>query len=238
MVERGFTALKTNMVFPGEPATVYMPGFEGGPAYPDLNPTTPLLRHVERLMGTFREAVGDEVDLCLDLNFNFRTEGYLQVARAVEPFNLLWLEVDTYDPHALLHIKQGTRTRICSGENLYTTRQYRPFFELHAMDVAMVDVPWNGFSQAVKVAALAETYEVNVAPHNYYSHLATFMSAHLCAVVPNVRIMETDVDDVPWKDDLVTQPPLIEQGHLRLPTGPGWGTELNEAEVRKHPWPK
>ena len=57
-------------------------------------------------------------------------------------------------------------------------------------------------------------------------------SAHLCAAVPNFRIMEIDIDDVPWKDDLVTSVPEIENGELLLPSGPGWGEEV----VRTQPW--
>jgi L-alanine-DL-glutamate epimerase-like enolase superfamily enzyme len=74
-----------------------------------------------------------------------------------------------------------------------------------------------------------------VAPHNFYSHLATMMSAHFAAVVPNLRIMETDPETVPWQDELVTVKPRIDAGHLTLPTGPGWGTEVDEAAVRAHP---
>ena len=112
-----------------------------------------------------------------------------------------------YDPEAILQIKQSTSTRICTGENLYYMRDYIPYFELHAADVFMIDVAWNGFSQSKKVGDLAEIYQLNVAPHNYYSHLSSFFSASLCAVLPNVRIMEIDIDDVPWKDDLVTEVP-------------------------------
>ncbi len=97
-----------------------------------------------------------------------------------------------------------------------TTRQYRRFLELHAMDVAIIDVPWNGFSQAVQIGRMAEAYEINIAPHNYYSHLADLHSIHLCAVLPNVRIMEIDIDDVPWKAELVTRPPAHQgRPHLR-----------------------
>ena len=103
------------------------------------------------------------------------------------------------------------------------------------MDVAIVDVPWNGLAESAKIAAMADTYEVNVAPHNFYSHLATMMSAHLAAVVPNLRIMETDPDMVPWQDDLVTVKPDVRGGYLYLPTGPGWGTEVDEEAVRAHP---
>jgi L-alanine-DL-glutamate epimerase-like enolase superfamily enzyme len=53
--------------------------------------------------------------------------------------------------------------------------------------------------------------------------------------VPNLRIMEIDNDFVPWYDDLVTVAPTVENGHLKLPSGPGWGTEINEETVRAHP---
>jgi L-alanine-DL-glutamate epimerase-like enolase superfamily enzyme len=238
VVSRGFTALKTNIVLPGDPAQVFMQGFGGGAGTTDQVVTPAIIRAIENLIGTFRGAVGPEVDICLDLNFNFKTEACLRIAKAVEPFNLLWLEIDMYDPDALLQIKQSTTTRLCSGENLYTLRGYRPYFEKHAFDVAMIDVPWNGFTQSKKVGDLAEMYELNVAPHNYYSHLSTWMSAHLCAVLPNVRIMEIDIDDVPWKDDIVTEPLDIKDGYLRIPSRPGWGVDLNEREIAKHPWHK
>ena len=173
----------------------------------------------------------------LDLNFNFKIEGAVRIARAVEPFRLMWLEVDMHDARSVAEVSRRSPVPICSGENLFTMRQYRPYFELRAMDVAMVDVPWNGFAPSNKIADRAESYDINIAPHNYYSHLSTFISAHLCAVSPNVRIMETDVDDVPWKDEIVTHTPRIEAGHFILPDRPGWGTDLVEEAVKKHPWP-
>ena len=79
---------------------------------------------------------------------------------------------------------------------------------------------------------------MNCAPHNYYSHLATFISAQWCAAIPNARILEYDVDDVPWRDDLVSTVPEVVAGELRVPPGPGWGVELDEDVLRAHPWPK
>lgn len=238
VVRRGYSALKTNVVIPGEDAAVYSPGFASGLGSTDGVVTRPILDAIVRLIGTFREAVGPDVGIALDLNYNFRTEGVLRIAKELEPFDLQWLEYDNWDPEALLQIKESTTTRICSGESLVTSRQYRPFLEKHAMDVAMIDVPWNGFAPSRRVADLAEIYEINVAPHNYYSHLATLHSAHLCATIPNVRIMESDVDDVPWKDDLITARLDIQNGHLAIPTAPGWGAEVNEEVLRAHPWPK
>jgi L-alanine-DL-glutamate epimerase-like enolase superfamily enzyme len=236
VARRGFTALKTNILFPGEPALGYFPGFGQGPNSTDQTVNKVMLQHIETLIGTFRDAVGPEVDICLDLNFNFKPEACLRIAKMLEQFELLWLEIDMYDPAAILQIKQATTTKICTGENLYYMRDYLPYFQLHAADIFMLDVPWNGFSQAKKVGDLAEVYQLNIAPHNYYSHLSSFISASLCAVLPNVRIMEIDIDDVPWKDALTTRTPEIVDGHMVIPTGPGWGTELNEAAVKQHLW--
>ena len=236
VVSRGFTALKTNIVIPGDPATVWFGGFGRGLGTTDQVVSAQLLRHIETLIGTFRDAVGPDVDINLDLNFNFKPESAMRIARVLEQFKLLWLEIDMYDPEAVLQIKESTSTTICTGENLFYMREYLPYFQLHAADVFMIDVPWNGFSQSKKVGDLAEVYQLNVAPHNYYSHLASAVSASLCAVLPNVRIMEIDVDDVPWKDDLATVKPEIVDGCYTVPTGPGWGTDLNEEVAREHPW--
>jgi L-alanine-DL-glutamate epimerase-like enolase superfamily enzyme len=103
------------------------------------------------------------------------------------------------------------------------------------MDVASVDVIWNGFAQSRKIADLAETHEVACAPHNYYSHLATFIAAQWCAVIPNVRMLEVDVDDVPWREELTTAVPEIGAGELVVPSGPGWGCDVREDILRAYP---
>ena len=101
---------------------------------------------------------------------------------------------------------------IASGETLLERRDFRPYFEAYAFDTAIVDVIWNGFYESLKIAALADVYEVNVAPHNFYGHLASAISAHFCAAVPNFRIMEIDIDGVPWRDEIVSTPPVIDNG--------------------------
>ena len=237
VVERGFTALKTNVIFPGDTASVHFGGFGGGPGTTDGNVSSQVLRHIETLIGTFREAVGPDVGINLDLNFNFKPEACMRIAKVLEQFDMLWLEIDMYDHEAIRQIKDSTTTKICTGENLYYMREYLPYFECRAADVFMIDVPWNGFAPSKKIGDLANVFQLNVAPHNYYSHLATHMSASLCAVLPNVRIMEIDIDDVPWKDDLTTRVPDITDGYMKIPTRPGWGTDLNEEVAKAHPWP-
>jgi galactonate dehydratase len=234
VVERGYRAYKTNVVVPGEEPRVLMPGFgEGGGTLRADEIADALVG----LLQAFREGTGGEARPIVDLNFNLEPEGISRVARALEPFDLHWLEVDLFDPGALAHVRHVAPMPICSGENLYGSRGFRPFLEAQGMDVASVDVLWNGFHQAKKIADLAETFEVNCAPHNYYSHLATFIGAQWCAAIPNARILEYDVDDVPWRDELVTALPAIEGGELTIPAGPGWGVEIREDVLREHPWP-
>jgi L-alanine-DL-glutamate epimerase-like enolase superfamily enzyme len=211
-----------------------MPGFNA-PFAPERVPDRRITKDLVAQMEAFREGAGPEVGLHLDLNFNFRTEGYIRIAQAMEAFDLAWLEIDSYDPAALATIRRSARTRVASCESLFGRRQYRPFLEQQSVDVAIIDVPWNGILESVKIAAMAETFEVNVAPHNFNGHLGSLMSAHFCAAVPNFQVMEIDIDDVPWKDALVTRPPVIEAGELLLPSGAGWGAEVNEEVVRAHP---
>lgn len=235
IVARGFTAFKTNVVMPGKAGTWYS-GFDGLMGPNDEYAPNWLLRHIETLIGTFRDAVGPDCDINLDLNFHFKPEACMRIAHVLEPFNMHWLEIDRYDPESLLQIKQSTNTKICTGENLFYMHDYLPYFERHAADIFMIDVPWNGFAPSKKIGDLAEVYQLNVAPHNYYSHLSSLMSASLCAVLPNVRIMEIDIDDVPWKDELTTATPEIIDGYMTIPTGPGWGADINEDVARAHPW--
>ena len=229
-VRRGFTALKTNIFTPGEPANFWTRG--------DANLDHATLDTAVRLIGTLREAVGPRVDICLDLNFRFRPEACIKLVRALEPFDLRWIEIDMYDPAALRDISDAAPMPLASLESLNTVRDFLPFLEGHAVDVAVIDVPWNGLAQSVEIATLAATYEINVAPHNYYSHLATFIAAQWSACVSNLAMMEVDVDSAPWRDDIVTALPEIADGHMRIPTAPGWGTDLDEVAIAEHPWPR
>jgi galactonate dehydratase len=233
--ERGFKALKTNiLIFDDEP-NVYMPGFTSTPGWPELNVDKKLIEGLRAQLLALREGAGPDIGIHLDLNFNFKTEGYLQVVRALDDLGLTWFEIDLFDPASLRIIRDSVRTPIASCESLYGLRGFKPYFEQYAMDVAIIDVPWNGIWQGHKIAAMAEAYEINIAPHNFYGHLSNLMSAHLCVTVPNFRIMEIDIDDVPWKDEILTQIPEIKDGQLKLPSGPGWGTDLNEEVIRAHP---
>jgi L-alanine-DL-glutamate epimerase-like enolase superfamily enzyme len=233
--EKGFGALKTNIFIyqDGKPQG-WRPGF-GSPFYPELNVDKTVLRNLRLHLEALREGAGPDVDLLLDLNFNAKTEGYLRILRAIADLDMFWVEIDSYSPEALGLIRRQSPHPISSCETLLGLREFLPYFREQAMDVAIVDTPWNGVWQSMKIAAAAEAHEVNVAPHNFYGHLSTMMNAHFAAAVPNLRIMETDIDRIAWDHELFTHVPMIEDGHLVMPDRPGWGTEPNEDGLRAHP---
>lgn len=235
-VTRGFRAVKTNpLSLEGGKLKMFESGFRVHPKLLDRNIDNRFIHDIERMLAAFREGLGPDIGLMLDLNFAQRTEGFLRVARAVEPYDLTWFEIDMHDAAALARVRHGSNAPIASLESLHGLKSYKPYFEAQSVDVAVVDVPWNGLWESVRIATLADAYEVNCAPHNFYGDLATLMSAHFCAAIPNFRIMEIEVDDVPWKSDLVTSAPVIENGELLVPTAPGWGADIDEEALKAHP---
>lgn len=233
--EKGFTALKTNIFhYEGDKIKGWSPGF-GQPFEPERNIERKTLQNLRRHLEIVREAAGPDMDILLDLNFNARTEGFLQILREIEDQDLLWVEIDTLDPKALAVIRAQSRHPISSCETLIGLRQFLPYFQNQSIDVAIIDTPWNGVWQSLKIAAAAEAHEINVASHNFYGHLCTMMNAHFSAVVPNMRIMETDIDRVSWDHELFTHVPEFKDGYLILPDRPGWGTDPIESALAAHP---
>ena len=233
--DKGFTALKTNIfLYEGGAPGGWRPGF-GVPFLPELNVDTHVLRNLRTHLAAIREGAGPDIDLLLDLNFNAKTEGYLKILKAIADFDMFWVEIDSYSPEALGYIRRQSPHPISSCETLLGLREFLPYFREQAMDVAIIDAVWNGVWQAMKIANAAEAFEVNIAPHNFYGHLATMMNAHFAAAVPNLRIMEIDIDRLPWDEELFTAVPEFENGHLVVPDTPGWGTEPVEEAIMAHP---
>jgi L-alanine-DL-glutamate epimerase-like enolase superfamily enzyme len=233
--DRGFTALKTN-IWRYEDGKIlgWAPGF-GKPFAPDLNVDRKVLRGLREHLEILREAAGPDVDILLDLNFNAKTEGYLKILREIASLDMFWVEIDTLNPQALAWIRSRSAHPIASCETLIGVQEFLPFLREQSMDVAIVDTPWNGVWQSMKIAAAADAHEVNVACHNFYGHLCTMMNAHFCAAVPNLRIMEVDIDRIAWDHELFTHVPEYVDGHLVMPDRPGWGTEPVEEALRAHP---
>jgi galactonate dehydratase len=234
--ERGFRGLKTNVISFDEPSVRDRPfGWARHPAAAGRRYDDAMLGATIRTLEAFREGAGPDMEILLDVNFGYNGDGYSRIARAVAPFDLTWLELDGLDPAALAALRARSTVSLGSGESLFGLEAYLPYFEARALDVAIVDVVWNGIAESTRIATTAAAYGVSVAPHNFYGHLATMMTAQFCAVAPNLSLMELDVDGVPWRDDLVSEAPRFVDGELLLPTGPGWGVEVDEDAIRAHP---
>ena len=228
----GFGALKTNLLALG---TGRKPVVQRGRDQFAYNIDGALIAMIVDQMTAFREGAGPGVGLMLDTNFNYKPEGYRQIAKAVEPLGMTWLEMDTYDAAALAAVRRSTSTPIASLEALFGIGSLRPFAEAGAVDVGIIDAVFNGLHESVRMAALLDAYEINVAAHNSHGPLGSLISAQFCAVIPNFRYLELDVDEVPWRKSLMSHAAVVENGEYVLPNRPGWGAELNEAVALEHP---
>ncbi len=230
---RGYTAIKTNLFALSDhpDAVPVLP--HGTDSAGDL--PEPARRNAELIVGTFREALGPDVGIALDVAFRFKLGGAIKLADALERYTLMWLEVESFDPDALRLIRESTKTTICTGESLFGTVGFKRYLELHAQDIIMPDLAWNGITMGKKIADMAHAYDVLCAFHNCHSPLTTLISAQVAATIPNFFILEFDQDDAPWRDDLMTHPFEIANGHLQLPTRPGLGSDLIDEELLKHP---
>lgn len=231
--ERGYTAVKTNLFALTDRPDALPIANHAGDHPGNLPPGA--RRNAEAIVGTLREALGPDVDIALDVAFRFKLGGAIKLAQALEPYNLMWLEVETFDPDALRLIRESTKTTICTGESLFGTQGFRPYLERHAQDIIMPDLAWNGITMGKKIADMAHTYDTLCAFHNCHSPITTLVSASVAATIPNFFILEIDEDDPPWRDDLMTHPFEIRKGYLQLPQRPGLGSDLIEEQLLKHP---
>jgi galactonate dehydratase len=99
----------------------------------------------------------------------------------------------------------------------------------------MPDFAWNGITMGKKLCDFAHAFDTLIAPHNCHSPINTLVSAAICATIPNLFIQEFDVDDAPWRDELMSHPFEIRNGHLQLSNRPGLGSDLIEEQLLKHP---
>src|ERR1700675_1484777 len=226
--EKRFSAMKTNIfVYTDGKPQGWRPGF-GSPFEPEINVDRKVLNNLCMHLEAIRDGAGPDVDLLLDLNFNAKTEGYLKILRAIAEFDMFWVEIDSYNAEGLAYIRSHSPHPISSCETLLGIREFLPYFRAQSMDVAIIDAVWNGVWQSMKIANAAEAFEINIAPHNFYGHLASFMNLHFAAAVPNLRIMEIDVDRLEWDKELFSHEPVFENGYLAVPDRPGWGCEPDE----------
>jgi galactonate dehydratase len=185
-----------------------------------------------------REAVGPNIDISVDMHGRYDTSAAIRVAKALEPFNLMWLEepVPPENIDAMREVKRSTSTPICAGENLFLRYGFRDLIEKQAVDVIMPDIPkCCGLSEGRKIANLAEIYYIAFAPHNVCGPLGTMASCHVCASIPNFLVLEWHwLGREYWDTLVITDKPVIENGYITVTDKPGLGLEINPDVAKKY----
>ena len=185
-----------------------------------------------------RDAVGDRMEVALEMHSNWNLPSAIRIAKAVEPFDAMWFEdpVPMNNLDALAAFKASTHVPVTASETLATRYSFAAMLEKRAASIVMFDVGWvGGLSEARKVAAMAEAHHLPVAPHDCAGPVAYMAAAHLDFAVTNCFIQETvRAFNEGWYRRLVTDLPPIEDGYLYPPPGPGLGTALRP-EVLERP---
>jgi galactonate dehydratase len=185
-----------------------------------------------------RDAVGPDVEIMVDLSGGLTTDETLRFCRRVEPYDLTWIEepCDPFDAGALRKISEQARIPIAAGERAYSRQGFRRLLEPQSVDILQPDVGnTGGIFEARKIAAMAEAYNMRIAPHNCGSMLMTAASMQLGACIPNFMTLEI----YPYFPErpgyvhvLETQPEAkIRGGFIDVPTEPGLGAALHRARI-------
>ena len=177
-----------------------------------------------------RDAVGNKMDIMVELHSLWNLPMAKRIAEALEQFDPFWYE----DPlrmdslAALADFAGSTRVPVCASETLAGQRAFRDLIETADIGVVMPDLSWcGGLTEAKKIAALADARHLPVAPHDCTGPVVLMASIHLSLNLPNALVQETvRAFYTGWYKELVTNLPVIEDGHVLPPAGPGLGTEL------------
>ena len=179
-----------------------------------------------------REAVGDNIEVALEGHCCWNLPNAVRIAQAVEPYRPMWLEelMPPDSPAATRQLRESTRTPLVTSERLMTRFGFQPVLEAGAADILMLDVAWTGgFSESRKIAALAASHQLPVAPHNPGGPVSHFVAAQLRASTYNLFIMESvRAFYRTWFNEALTKNLVPVDGAFPLPEGPGLGTELRE----------
>jgi len=198
-----------------------------------------VLKHSARCVEAMRKAAGDKIDIMLDLHARTTPAAAIQFGRLLVDYNLYWYEEPCWPEHVdgLVEVARALPFRIATGERLVGRWQFRELLEKRACAIVQPDVSHcGGISEARRIAALAETYNISVACHNPQGPVSTAASLQVGFATPNYLIQEVVRKDVPWRDDVVTEPVSMQGGAARAATAPGLGIEINEEEAAKHPF--
>jgi galactonate dehydratase len=223
-VAKGFSAFKSMAVPPTGP----------------LEGMVPVLA-AEQAVAKMREAVGPKIDIMVDCHARPSPAMGMLFAKALEPYRLFFLEEPCWPEsvESLARINAAVSTPIATGERLTNLKEFRELFDARGCEIVQLDITHcGGLSAARKVAALAESHRIGLAPHNPQGPVSTAASFEFGFSQPDYVICETVGDDVPWRYEVVKDAhPLNVQGRTIGPANqPGLGVEINEQAIAKYPF--
>lgn len=223
-VAEGFTAFKSMAV----PSTMAIEG---------LKP----IKAAVACVAAMREAVGDEIDIMVDCHARPSPAMGMQFAKALDEYGLYFLEEPCWPEsiEGLAAINAAVTTPIATGERMTHLAAFRDLFAANGCEVCQLDITHcGGFTEARRVAALADAYRIALAPHNPQGPVSTAASIEYGFSQPSYIICESVHNDVPWRQDVVQEGFEIDHATRTVTpnTKPGLGITINEEEVRKHPF--
>ena len=195
---------------------------------------------VERVAST-RQAVGDDFGIAVDFHGRVHKPMAKPLIKALEPFHLMFVEEPVLPMHneALLDLKRSASIPIATGERMYSRWDFKSVLEAGAIDIIQPDVSHaGGISEVARIAAMAEAYDVALAPHCPLGPIALASSLQVDAIAYNALIQEQSLglhynQAADLLDYLVDKSVFdYQEGFVRVPTGPGLGIEIDEAKVR------
>jgi galactonate dehydratase len=195
------------------------------------------IEHMVAKVAFTRELYGKNFDLAVDMHARYDATTGKRVAKELEPLKLMWLEepVPAENIDAMRDIRASTSTPIACGENVYMRWGFRELLEKRAVDIIEPDFQkTGGLLEARKIADMAHTYYVPVAPHAVTSPIGMMATAHVCAAIPNFLAQEWHwIDSLDLWRNWVKESDIIQKGFITPPDRPGIGVEMNDDAARK-----
>ncbi len=191
-------------------------------------------------VASYREAVGNEVDLCIEIHRRLTPSEAIVLARGIEKFHPFFYEdpilPDNFDAMAL--VAQNIHIPIATGERLHTIYEFEMLLRRGAVQYVRPDVCMaGGLSHSKKIAAIAEAHHVGVVPHNPLSPVSTAACIQLAACIPNFALQEYPTGEwQPPKSEIVKSALKVENGFIIIPDSPGIGVELAQNAQIKYPY--
>lgn len=198
------------------------------------------VREAARKVEAVRKAVGDDFDICIDAHGQLTTVMAVDFCTRIEEFRPFFVEEATQleDLGELELLRRKTKVPLATGERSFTKYGFADFCSRHLVNYVQPDVCHaGGILELKKIGALAETYRVEMAPHNPQSMVSTLASLHVDATTPASTIQEYNPNRQQWVQDLFQGYVLpVKDGFAALPDRPGLGVELDEKVAAQHPY--